>query len=135
MSASSPSTPQPFKGLVVIELGHSVAAPFAGHILSELGADVIKVEKSDGDDARRWGPPFWEGASAFFQSLNRNKRSVVCNFRDAQEAAALKQLIIERADVVLQNLRPGHVEKLGIDAQRRAETLSVTEFVTIAWAM
>ena len=115
MSASSSTAPQPFKGLVVIELGHSVAAPFAGHILSELGADVIKVEKSDGDDARRWGPPFWEGASAFFQSLNRNKRSVICNFRDAQEAAALKQLIIERADVVLQNLRPGHVEKLGID--------------------
>ena len=115
MSASSSTAPQPFKGLVVIELGHSVAAPFAGHILSELGADVIKVEKSDGDDARRWGPPFWEGASAFFQSLNRNKRSVVCNFRDALEAAALKQLIIERADVVLQNLRPGHVEKLGID--------------------
>lgn len=115
MSAPSPTSPQPFKGLVVIELGHSVAAPFAGHILSELGADVIKVEKSDGDDARRWGPPFWEGASAFFQSLNRNKRSVVCNFRDASDAQALRQLILERADVVLQNLRPGHVEKLGID--------------------
>jgi crotonobetainyl-CoA:carnitine CoA-transferase CaiB-like acyl-CoA transferase len=115
MSANAPSSPQPFKGLVVIELGHSVAAPFAGHILSELGADVIKVEKSDGDDARRWGPPFWEGASAFFQSLNRNKRSVVCNFRDEADAQALRQLILERADVVLQNLRPGHVEKLGID--------------------
>ena len=115
MSASAPSSPQPFKGLVVIELGHSVAAPFAGHILSELGAEVIKVEKSDGDDARRWGPPFWEGASAFFQALNRNKSSVVCNFRDPQESQALKQLILERADVVLQNLRPGHVEKLGLD--------------------
>jgi crotonobetainyl-CoA:carnitine CoA-transferase CaiB-like acyl-CoA transferase len=115
MSASAPSSPQPFKGLVVIELGHSVAAPFAGHILSELGAEVIKVEKSDGDDARRWGPPFWEGASAFFQSLNRNKSSVVCNFRDPQDSQALRQLILERADVVLQNLRPGHVEKLGID--------------------
>jgi crotonobetainyl-CoA:carnitine CoA-transferase CaiB-like acyl-CoA transferase len=101
--------------LVVIELGHSVAAPFAGHILSELGAEVIKVEKSDGDDARRWGPPFWEGASAFFQALNRNKSSVVCNFRDPQASQALQQLILERADVVLQNLRPGHVEKLGLD--------------------
>jgi len=115
MSASAPSSPQPFKGLVVIELGHSVAAPFAGHILSELGAEVIKVEKSDGDDARRWGPPFWEGASAFFQALNRNKSSVVCNFRDPQASQALQQLILERADVVLQNLRPGHVEKLGLD--------------------
>jgi crotonobetainyl-CoA:carnitine CoA-transferase CaiB-like acyl-CoA transferase len=115
MSATAPSSPQPFKGLVVIELGHSVAAPFAGHILSELGAEVIKVEKSDGDDARRWGPPFWEGASAFFQSLNRNKSSVVCNFRDPKDSQALQQLILERADVVLQNLRPGHVEKLGLD--------------------
>ncbi len=114
-SESHTSPPQPFKGLVVIELGHSVAAPFAGHILSELGAEVIKVEKSDGDDARRWGPPFWEGASAFFQALNRNKSSVVCNFRDPAEAQALRDLIIRRADVVFQNLRPGHVEKLGLD--------------------
>jgi len=109
------ASPQPFKGLVVIELGHSVAAPFAGHVLSELGAEVIKVEKTDGDDARRWGPPFWEGASAFFQALNRNKSSVVCNFRDPTEAQALRDLIVQRADVVIQNLRPGHVEKLRID--------------------
>ncbi len=104
-----------FAGLVVIELGHSVAAPFAGQILGELGAEVIKIEKSDGDDARKWGPPFWEGASAFFQSLNRNKQSVVCDFRDAEQRAALTALIVERADVVVQNLRPGHVEKLGLD--------------------
>ena len=115
MTDSHSAPPQPFKGLVVIELGHSVAAPFAGHILSELGAEVIKVEKSDGDDARRWGPPFWEGASAFFQALNRNKSSVVCNFRDPTEAQALRDLIVQRADVVIQNLRPGHVEKLQID--------------------
>lgn len=116
----TPSTPArnpagPFAGLVVIELGHSVAAPFAGQILGELGAEVIKVEKSDGDDARRWGPPFWEGAGAFFQALNRNKQSVVCDLRDPQQLQALQQLITERADIVLQNLRPGHVEKLGLD--------------------
>jgi crotonobetainyl-CoA:carnitine CoA-transferase CaiB-like acyl-CoA transferase len=115
MTDSHIVSPQPFKGLVVIELGHSVAAPFAGHILSELGAEVIKVEKSDGDDARRWGPPFWEGASAFFQALNRNKSSVVCNFREPSEAQALRDLIVQRADVVIQNLRPGHVEKLQLD--------------------
>ena len=109
MRATPSSSPQPFKGLVVIELGHSVAAPFAGHILSELGAEVIKVEKSDGDDARRWGPPFWEGASAFFQALNRNKISVVCNFRDPHESQALQRLILERADVVLQNLSLIHI--------------------------
>ena len=105
----------PFAGLVVVELGHSVAAPFAGQIFSELGAQVIKIEKADGDDARKWGPPFWEGAGAFFQALNRNKQSVVCDLRDPEQLAAVQQLICERADIVLQNLRPGHVEKLGLD--------------------
>ena len=105
----------PLAGLVVIELGHSVAAPFAGQILADLGAEVIKVEKAEGDDARHWGPPFWEGASASFQPLNRNKQSVVCDLRDAAQLAALKRLIHDRADMVLQNLRPGQVEKLGLD--------------------
>jgi crotonobetainyl-CoA:carnitine CoA-transferase CaiB-like acyl-CoA transferase len=105
----------PFAGLVVVELGHSVAAPFAGQIFSELGAQVIKIEKADGDDARKWGPPFWEGASAFFQALNRNKQSVVCELRDPAQLAVLKQLICDRADIVIQNLRPGHVDKLGLD--------------------
>ena len=105
----------PFAGLVVVELGHSVAAPFAGQILGEMGAQVIKIEKADGDDARKWGPPFWEGASAFFQALNRNKQSVVCELRDPAQLGALKQLICEKADILIQNLRPGHVEKLGLD--------------------
>ena len=105
----------PLAGLVVVELGHSVAAPFAGQILGDLGAEVIKVEKAEGDDARQWGPPFWEGAAASFQPLNRNKKSVVCELRDAAQLAALKRLIRDRADMVLQNLRPGQVEKLGLD--------------------
>ena len=114
-STSSPRDVRPFEGLVVVELGHSVAAPFAAHILSELGARVIKIEKQDGDDARKWGPPFWEGASAFFQALNRNKSSVVCNFHDPAHVEAVQKLIQNEADVVLQNLRPGQVEKIGID--------------------
>ena len=105
----------PFAGLVVIELGNSVAAPFAGQIFGELGAQVIKIEKSDGDDARKWGPPFWEGSSPFFQSLNRNKKSVVCDLRNETEVEALRQYICEHADIVIQNLRPGHVQKLGLD--------------------
>lgn len=108
-------TTGPFAGLVVVELGHSVAAPFAGQIFGELGAQVIKIEKADGDDARKWGPPFWEGASSFFQALNRNKESVVCELRDPEQLDALKTLICERADIVIQNLRPGHVEQLGLD--------------------
>lgn len=105
----------PFHDLVIIELGHSVAAPFAGQIFGELGATVIKVEKQDGDAARAWGPPFQDGAATLFQALNRNKQSVVCDLRDPEQTRALKQLIVERADVVLQNLRPGQVDALGLD--------------------
>jgi crotonobetainyl-CoA:carnitine CoA-transferase CaiB-like acyl-CoA transferase len=110
-----PST-LPLAGYVVIELGHSVAAPFAGQILADLGAEVIKIEKPAGDDARQWGPPFVDGASATFQSLNRNKRSMVLDLRDAASFEQLASLIHERADVVLQNMRPGQVESLGLDA-------------------
>ncbi len=114
-SSFEPNSTAPLAGIVVVELGHSVAAPFAGQILGDLGAEVIKIEKADGDDARKWGPPFWEGAAASFQPLNRNKKSAVCELRDPQQLAALRRLISERADIVLQNLRPGQVDTLGLD--------------------
>jgi len=110
------SRPLPLDGTTVIELGHSVAAPYAGEILGDLGADVIKIEKADGDDARSWAPPYWGSMSATFQSLNRNKRSVVVNLRDAAERTSLRNLILARADVVIQNLRPGLAAELGLDA-------------------
>jgi crotonobetainyl-CoA:carnitine CoA-transferase CaiB-like acyl-CoA transferase len=113
----SPGQALPLAGIVVIELGHSVAAPYAGQILSDLGAEVIKIEKPEGDDARKWGPPFVDGAAATFQALNRNKRSVVSQLRDAGEREQLIQLILARADVVLQNLRPGQVDALGLGAE------------------
>jgi crotonobetainyl-CoA:carnitine CoA-transferase CaiB-like acyl-CoA transferase len=106
----------PLDGITVIELGHSVAAPYAGEILGDLGADVIKIEKLEGDDARKWGPPFWGDASATFQSFNRNKRSVVVNLKDNAERERLRKLILERADVVIQNLRPGSAAEFGLDA-------------------
>lgn len=107
----------PFAGLTVVEISNSVAAPFAGQIFSELGARLVKIEKPAGDDARGWGPPFWEGASAYFQALNRNKLSVVCDLRDADDVQALIDFIVQEADIVIQNLRPGQVEKLGIDGK------------------
>ena len=104
----------PLDGILVVELGHSVAAPYAALVLAELGADVVKVEKpGHGDDARRWGPPFHEGTSTVFKALNRNKRSIVADLRDAEDIAKLKALI-GRADVVIQNLRPGQVDELGL---------------------
>jgi crotonobetainyl-CoA:carnitine CoA-transferase CaiB-like acyl-CoA transferase len=106
----------PLGGVTIIELGHSVAAPYACEILGDLGADVIKIEKADGDDARNWAPPYWGAMSATFQSLNRNKRSVVVNLKDPAERGRLRQLVVERADVVVQNLRPGCAAEFGLDA-------------------
>jgi crotonobetainyl-CoA:carnitine CoA-transferase CaiB-like acyl-CoA transferase len=110
----------PLSGLTVVEIGHSVAAPFAGQALGDLGARVIKVENPGaGDDARSWGPPFWHGSSATFQSLNRNKQSVTVDLKDAEECERLRELIVAEADIVIQNMRPGLVERFGIDARLR----------------
>jgi crotonobetainyl-CoA:carnitine CoA-transferase CaiB-like acyl-CoA transferase len=111
------SKPLPLDGITVIELGHSVAAPYAGEILGDLGADVIKIEKADGDDARSWAPPYWGDMSSTFQSLNRNKRSAIVDLKNKTEQDSLRRLIVERADVVIQNLRPGSAEEFGVDAQ------------------
>lgn len=106
----------PLAGYTVFEIGQNVAAPFAAQILADLGARVIKVEKPSGDDARHWGPPDWEGASAMFQTLNRNKASQVCNFRDPEQVDQLREQFIREADVIIQNFRPGVLEGLGLDA-------------------
>ena len=113
----------PLDGITVIELGHSVAAPYACEVLGDLGADVIKIEKADGDDARSWAPPYWGTMSATFQSLNRNKRSVVVNLKDRAERDRLRRLIVERAHVVVSNLRPGSAADFGLDGDtlRRAK--------------
>jgi crotonobetainyl-CoA:carnitine CoA-transferase CaiB-like acyl-CoA transferase len=111
------SSPKPLAGIVVVEIGHSVAAPFAGRILAELGAEVIKVENPRGGDyARAWGPPFWDGTSSMFQTLNRGKSGVTVDFRNDEEAGRLKRLILDRADAVIQNLRAGVMAGHGLDA-------------------
>ncbi len=108
---------QPLTGIRVIEIGHSVAAPFCGQILADLGAEVIKVENPDGgDDARRWGPPFVNGTAATFQSLNRNKSSIAVNLKDAENRKALEAMILE-SDVLVHNMRPGLMARFGLDAE------------------
>jgi len=107
---------QPLAGLVVIELGHSVAAPFAGHVLGDLGATVLKIENPDGgDDTRSWGPPFLNGTACTFNALNRNKHSLAIDLKDAQDRGTLRQYIVDHADIVFQNMRPGLIAKLGLD--------------------
>jgi crotonobetainyl-CoA:carnitine CoA-transferase CaiB-like acyl-CoA transferase len=107
----------PLEHIVVVELGHSVAAPIAGLILAELGATVIKIENPQGgDDARNWGPPFLHGAAGMFQAINRNKYSAALDLKDDAERETLRRYIVGHADIVVQNMRPGLVERYGLDA-------------------
>ncbi len=104
----------PLAGIRVIEMGQAYAGPLAGAILADLGADVIKIEKPDGgDDARGWGPPFVDGTSVMFRANNRSKRSVVLDIKDAADRERLFALA-RGADVMIQNLRPGIVEEIGV---------------------
>src|ERR1700693_1272120 len=109
------SSTRPLSGLTVIEIGHSVAAPYAGMILGELGAEVIKVENPKGGDAcRGWGPPFAEGTATCSHAVNRGKQGIAIDLADAAGAARLKALILERADVVIHNLKYGALDKYGL---------------------
>lgn len=112
----------PLSGLTVVELGHSVAAPYAGLVLAELGADVIKVERPNGGDPTRdWGPPFTDGVATAFHAYNRSKRSVAIDFREEKQRAKLLSLIEKSADVVLQNLRAGVAGRMGLGADALRE--------------
>ena len=111
------SSSKPLKGYCVVEVGNSVAGPYAGLILAELGADVIKVEAPEGGDfARSWGPPFWDGAAPYFVALNRNKRAITANLSEKVERDALITLILRDADAVIFNLRPGMAAERGLGA-------------------
>jgi crotonobetainyl-CoA:carnitine CoA-transferase CaiB-like acyl-CoA transferase len=104
---------RPLAGITVIEVGQALAGPMAGVVLADLGADVIKVEKPEGDDARAWGPPFAGDTSLYFHGQNRNKRSVTLDIKNPADVAELNRLAAG-ADVLIQNLRPGVVDAMGI---------------------
>lgn len=117
--AASALAEKPLTGVTIVELGHSVAAPYAGLILADLGARVIKVENpGSGDYARGWGPPFWNGTATAFHALNRGKEGVSVDFRNEAEVEALKGFILAEADAVIQNLRPGILDKFGLTADK-----------------
>lgn len=102
----------PLEGICVVEIGHSLAAPYAGLIFAHLGARVVKIEMSSGGDyARGWGPPFIEGASALFHAINHGKESIRADFGDPECVDLVRDFIVENANVVLQNLKPGNLER------------------------
>lgn len=105
----------PLAGLVVLDLSRVLAGPYATQLLGDLGAEVWKVERPGvGDETRAWGPPFVGDQSAYFLSVNRNKRSVVLDFRDPAQCARLRRAALA-ADVVVENFLPGTLAPFGLD--------------------
>jgi crotonobetainyl-CoA:carnitine CoA-transferase CaiB-like acyl-CoA transferase len=110
---------KPLNGYCVVEVGNSVAGPYAGLIMAELGADVIKIESPNGGDfARGWGPPFWDGSAPHFVALNRNKRVMTADLSVPEQRDALEALIVREADAVIFNLRPGMANERGLGAEK-----------------
>lgn len=113
----------PLAGLKVLELARVLAGPYAGQILADLGADVIKVESPEGDGTRQWGPPWVERETpdgtmqreaAYYHACNRGKRSIIADFKDASDLSRVRQLARE-ADVIIENFKSGSLDKFGLD--------------------
>ena len=113
--------PMALAGLKVLDLSRILAGPYATQLFADLGADVVKVENPDGgDDTRRWGPPFTSkadggrGDAAYFSACNRNKRSITVDFASVAGADLLRDLA-KTADIIVENFRPGGLQKYGLD--------------------
>jgi crotonobetainyl-CoA:carnitine CoA-transferase CaiB-like acyl-CoA transferase len=110
----------PLDGITVLDLTRVLSGPYCTMLLADMGARVIKIEQpGKGDDTRAWGPPFLEGESAYFLSINRNKESVTVDFKHPEGRRLLEQLVAN-SDVVVENFRPGTLAKLGLDYQSLA---------------
>jgi formyl-CoA transferase/CoA:oxalate CoA-transferase len=111
----------PLTGLTIVDFSRVLSGPYCTMLLGDVGARVIKIERPGrGDDTRAWGPPFVHGESAYFLSVNRNKESVTLDLKHPS-AQAILQRLLERADVVIENFRPGTMERLGLGHDRLAE--------------
>lgn len=109
----------PLSGLKVIELARVLAGPWAGQVLADLGAEVIKVESPEGDDTRQWGPPFVDNAdgshdAAYFHATNRGKRSIVVDFR-TEDGRKIVRDLAARSDILIENFKVGSLERHGLD--------------------
>ncbi len=108
----------PLSGIKVVELARILAGPWAGQTLADLGAEVVKVEAPEGDDTRRWGPPFIERdgdtSAAYFHATNRGKSSLTCDFRTAEGQQMVRDLVRD-ADVLIENFKLGGLAKYGLD--------------------
>lgn len=114
---ASGGAPQPLAGIRVLDFTHALAGPYCTMLLGDLGADVIKVEPPSGDHSRQWGPPFINGESSYFLSVNRNKRSVIMDLKK-EESAATAEALAMASDVVVENFKPGTMDRLGLGAEK-----------------
>ncbi len=101
----------PLDGIIVLDLTNVLSGPFATYILSELGANVIKIEKPGGDDSRNYGP-FESGKSGYFISLNRGKKSIVIDLKNEDDKKIFERLLL-KSDILIDNYKPGILEKYG----------------------
>lgn len=104
----------PLEGILVADFSRILAGPYATMLLADMGADVVKVEGPAGDDTRTWMPPERDGESTYYLGINRGKRSIALDLRDETDLAAARELA-RRADVVIENLRPGGMTRFGLD--------------------
>ena len=110
----SEPTEGPLTGLTVIDLTRVLSGPYCTMMLADMGARVIKIEQpGKGDDTRGWGPPFQSGESSYFMSINRNKESLTLNLKHPDARGVLEGLL-EKADVLVENFRPGTMERMGL---------------------
>ncbi|MEW5899794.1 MAG: CoA transferase, partial [Bacillota bacterium] len=111
----------PLTGVKVLDISRVLTGPFATMLLGDLGAEIIKVEMpGTGDETRAWGPPFIEGESAYFLSINRNKKSITVNLK-APEGKEIIYRLAKEADVMIENFLPGTVQRLGLDYEKIKE--------------
>ncbi|HEX7738786.1 MAG TPA: CoA transferase, partial [Marmoricola sp.] len=101
-------------GLLVADFSRILAGPYATMLLADLGAEVVKVEGPGGDDTRSWLPPVRDGVSTYYLGVNRNKRSISLDFRDPDDLVVAQELA-RRADVVVENFKPGGLARFGLD--------------------
>ncbi|WP_229842089.1 CaiB/BaiF CoA transferase family protein [Pseudolysinimonas yzui] len=111
----------PLDGLLVADFSRILAGPYASMLLADMGADVIKVESTQGDDTRSWTPPERDGISTYYLGINRNKRSIALDFTDPEDADVARELAA-RADIVIENFKPGGLAKFSLDYDSIAAT-------------
>lgn len=130
-TADTPSTRGPLDGLIVADLSRVLAGPYCTMLLADMGATVIKVESAGGDDTRAWTPPEHDGVATYYLSINRNKRSIVLDFRDPADVAVVHELFC-RADIVVENFKVGALAKFGLDYDSAREINPALIYLSIS---